>query len=964
MQGALLTRLVEILGQDPFGASIHVVTPPAAAMQWEREILLALGGGSLRLRVGTPARLATALLTAAGEPRATLSRAGLRPLVRIVAQRQGTLHAFGEGAGDREGAESLLAATLEAAWWRAPRLPGPAAEALGREAFRALAAAQQAVLELAGQAGFAPEPCLLWRAAEIAAEVAWPAGTVFWPEGPLRPAEAALYDRLQGLGILADVPAAEEAAPRQGVTVEVRVVSDLRREARHAAWYCRQLVRQGTRPQDILIGCGDFSMQQGLLRSDLTEAGLTVDSGPEPTQGEPLILCLTGLLSLAYGRSREGLLALAGSGIVPAPGPLRDNLLAHLRDGASETAEVAAFTARIEQEIEGWPRLAGFEQHRDRLRSLLGSVDLEARLGDALLTRQAAIAISLRDQLDAISTLAGDGPLERPLALRLLADGVASVRDDYQPRRDAVRVVPLADMAGLEAEHVLLLGVAEGSFPRLAAGASLLKPSQLQRSEALGVPLTEPLGERRQRGLFEVTAALGAARRSLYASFAEIDGQGGVQAAAIRLRRLGEPQPLAFKTPQDAAFSALTRQEAGEILAEATGRLRDRGGDDGFLAALLAAYEEVCGVGAHCSGLKPTRVEPRLKSLDGPFTVTALERRAACPFVSFAHDLLRVDEAQRSGFDPAARGALVHQVLRALPLAAPPAAEQAAIVGGLVEAAAQALSVLPRDTPAGRSLRQELTGEVLRTARLIWEEGGRTRFRPAGREVAFSGRGDLPSLVIAGQDGKEVLVEGRIDRLDRLGGRLRVVDYKVRRRQPFSFARVFHGLDLQIGAYALAASRGGGEPVAMTYWPVRLGQSWVLAEGDDDPDGRWRQQRPQGLFLADPDLLEDLDREAPDGGSPFHPLRRKKSGDLQLSAWALPHGRWRALLRHVERRLGELVAQAQAGEWAPAPFSLGRETACDGCGLRPACRHVPRRDGFRRLERVTQEVLLDVPADD
>ncbi len=964
VQDGLLRRLAETLGKDPFGPAVRVVTAPAATLHWEREILTGLGGGSLRLRVESPVRLAADILADRGRSAAALSRLQLRCLSRVVASRQGALQAFGDADAGREGAESRLAATLEAAWWQGPRLPEPAARVLGREIFEALARAQDAVQALAAEAGLTPEPCLLWRAVELAGEISWGQASVFWPAGPLRAPEAALRTRLRERGILADLPDASEEVPRARVAVEVRAAQDMRAEARAAARHCLDLVRQGAWPGDILIGCGDFALQQGLLRSALGEAGIAADAGPEPVQGEPLFLCVSGMLDLVRGHASDALLAIAGSGMVPEPGPLRDSILGHLRDGRGLGGDAAAFLARLEKAAAQWPRRASFEEHRACLTSLLAMGELENRLELPELGRQRATWQSLEEQFDAVAAVVGEEPVERPLALRLLGDALQAARPDYQPRRDAVRVVPLGEMHGLEAMHVLLLGLAEGRFPALGSSPGLVQAGQMQRCEALGVPLAEPLPERRQRALLAVAAAIGAAKRSLYASYAEIDADGGVQAAAIRLRRLGEPKEPQPATPERAAAVALTRQEAGELLAEAAARQRDIGGNRTLTDALLAAHARACGSGAHLHGLAEAPQEENLAPLGGPFTVTSLERRAACPFTSFAHDVLRVEPGQRVGFDPAARGALVHQVLRELPPEAPPAGAQPSLVADLVERAAQELGVLSQDTPQGRNLQEELAGEVLRTARLVWEEAKRSSFHPAGREVAFGRRGEWPPLAVTSQDGQEILIEGRIDRLDRLGERLRVVDYKVRRRQSFSFARVFHGLDLQIGAYALAAAQAGGAPVAMTYWPVRLGQNWVADEGDDDPDGVWRQQRPQGLFLADPDLLAALDREAPDGGSPFHPLRRKKGGGLQSSAWVMSGPRWQALLRHVEATLRQLAQEALEGSWAPSPYALGRDTACDNCGLRPACRHVPGRDGYRRLPRATQEVLDNAAADD
>ena len=963
LQEALRTRVCDALGRDPFGPAVHVVTPAAATLAWERELLRGLGGGSLRLRVETPARLALALMQEAGEPCGVLARRQLMTATRIAAAEGGILAALGEGVADRPGAEALLAATLEAAWWQAPGLPDGVRDALGPRLWQALQAASQGVREIAAAAGLIPEPLAFWRAAGLVDKLPWPGGTVFWPEGPMLPAEAALRGALGRAGMLAQLPAAIGEAPRAGVAVELRGAHDARAEVRFGARRCLDLLRDGVAPQDILVGCGDFPLQAALLRSALAEAGVTVDAGPEPARGEPALLLAGGLLDMAQGRTQEGLLALAASGLLPAPGRLRDDLLRHVRDGGEAAEGVAGFLAGIAAELRDWPHEAPLAEHTRRLVSLLTREEVLLRLQAGDMGRQAELLRSFDDGLDTAISLAGDSIRTRPLALRLISDALLGARLAYQPSRGAVRVVPLGDMAGLEADHVLLLGLAEGRFPQLGGGPSLLSALQLGSCEALGLPLAEPPADMRRRGLAQVAAALAAARRTLYASCAEIDGDGRVQAPAFALRRLGDALPETRDTPLARACAALTRQEAGEIIAEALAQARDIGGDMGPPSALLGLFTEVSGKGAHLTGLAPAQPPGPGPGAIGPFTVTALERRAACPFISFTRDMLRVEPGRRAGFDPAARGALVHQVLRDLPLDAPPAAEQEATVAALVADAAQALGVLGQESPAGRCLRQELTAEVLRTARLVWEEGRRSSFRPVGREVGFGRRGALPPLALAGPGGAANAVEGRIDRLDSLDGRLRVVDYKVRRHQPFAFARVFHGLDLQIGAYALAAAQGGGAPVAMLYWPVRLGQSWVVDEDEDDPDGEWRAQRPKGLFLADPQLVPALDREAPGGGSPFHPLRLKKDGQLQSSQYALAPARWQALLDHVREELGRLAAAAQAGAWEPSPYALQGDTACKGCELRPACRHVPARDGFRRLRPVKQEVLDDGPSD-
>jgi hypothetical protein len=962
LQAALLAAVREALGTDPFGQAVRVVTSPPATLQWEMEILRAIGGGSLRLRILTPARLAADLLAAAGEPRQPLSHRQIRSLARLAAVRQGSLAALGEGLTLRPGVAALLADTLLEAWWQAPTITPELTDILGPEMHLALRAAMAEVAALAAGAGLAPEPLLLWRAARVIDTVPLPPRSVFWPEAPLRPAEAALRDGLMRLGALAETPPPAQA-PQAGVAIELRQAEDMRSEVRSAARRCLELVQTGVAPQDILVGLGDFSRQRDLMRTALAEAGIAADAGPEPATGGPAHLCLTGILDLMQGGAQGGWLSLAASGLLPAPGRLRDDLVGHLRDGAPASQDVARFMAEVRDTLDGWPREAPLAVHRMRLEGLLQGAEVAGRLAAPELETQVAVLQSFREQIDTLADICGDMALSRHVAAAMLADALSAAGPDYRPSQHSVRLAPLQQMQGLEAAHVLLLGAVEGAFPRLAPPASLLARQTLARCEAAGHPLAEPYERRRARALADVFAALAAARRTLYLSYAALDLDGGVQSPAVAAGRLGAWLPARADVPLARALAALSRQEAAEILAEAAGRARDIGIAWSRVKETLDAYGEVWGPGPHLAGLGQPGVPDRGPRTRGPFTVTARERRAAGQFTAFAHDVLRVGPMRHQGFDAATRGALVHHVLRLLPLAAPPPAEQAAVVAQLVAQAARELGEIWPDSERGRSLQAELAREMLRTARLVWEEARRTEFETAGREVAFGREGALPALGLHAADGGEVLVEGRIDRLDSLRGRLRVVDYKVRRRQEFSFARVFHGLDLQIGAYALAAAQTGGEPVAMAYWPVRLGQSWVDDEQDDDPEAEWRAQRPKGLFLADPALLAELDREAPRGGSPFHPLRQRKDGNLQASAWALPRPRWQALLHRVERRLVELATEAEQGEWAPTPFRLARDTACDGCGLRPACRHVPGRDGYRRLETVRQEVLDDVLPD-
>jgi len=960
-EGTLLA-LAGRLGRDPFGPPLHVVLRPAGTLEAERRLLGLVGGGSLRLRVETAPRLAAAALEAAGQSLRPLARRQFVSLVRVAARQGGLLAPFGDAALRHEAAEELLARSVEALLGQAPRLPERAEAVLGRGVYEALRRAQDDVLALAEAQGLLPEPLLYWRAADALAQGSpWPQGCVYWPEDDLEPAQSALRRRLGELGLLLALDGPDEPdGPRTGVELVLRSAAAPEQEARLAARRCLELCAAGASPGDIVIGLGDLQGERDLVRAALAQAGIAVDAGRPDVRGEPFVLSVRAILRLLRADPPGAALDLLDAGLVPPPGPLRDALVAELRDGCPGDA-AARFTGRLAAAAAAWPGAAPLGEHRQLLGRLMDDLGAGTVLEHPELARQAALRDAYVEQSLALEAFLGQRRITRDLAVRLLADALLAVEAEHLPHQGTVRILPILDVGDVEADHVLLLSAAEGTLPATAREGGILTEEQLHACAAAGVPLEESAAAALRRGRRRARSALGAARLSLYASCAQLDAQGRAQMPAFALRRLGEPMaPPLPAAPEEVFARALSRREAGELLAEAVSRRRDIGLEDAAARAQLRAWAAVGGEGPELAGLRPPREEPDGPAARGPFSVTSLERRAACPFVSFAHDLVRAGPPERGGFDPPTRGALVHRVLSELPLAAPPQAERAEVVSACVDRAADALGALPADAAGGRALRRGVAAGVLRTAEMIWAEQARSAFRVDGRELGF-GTGQALSPLRAG----EAEVEGRIDRVDVADGRLRVIDYKVRRGQTFSVARVLHGLDLQVGAYALAAAQALGlQPVAMLYWPVRFGQTWENGAEAGDAEDDWHAQRPKGLYLDDPDLLALLDRAAPDGDSPFHPLRRRRDGQLVRSPWTLPPAAWAELLRRVAALLAELAQDAAQGRWGPSPYRLGRETACQGCRLRAACRFEPQRDGYRTLAAWTKEVLALAHPDD
>lgn len=202
------------------------------------------------------------------------------------------------------------------------------------------------------------------------------------------------------------------------------------------------------------------------------------------------------------------------------------------------------------------------------------------------------------------------------------------------------------------------------------------------------------------------------------------------------------------------------------------------------------------------------------------FSVTALEDYARCPYSYFLKRLLRLTPLEEPetllSMAPLARGRLLHKILEEFYRCA--AQQELLPVERFPEkcrsllsrvSRAHFLKVAPEDQPPFPFLweLQRRSFEETLQALLDWEIEGADGFIPGGFEVSFGPSGDdQPAVVLDLPSGKELFFRGRIDRVDRRGAQIRVIDYKTGRKRikNESFAG---GEALQLPVYLLAAGQ-------------------------------------------------------------------------------------------------------------------------------------------------------------
>ncbi|MEA4892696.1 MAG: PD-(D/E)XK nuclease family protein [Peptococcaceae bacterium] len=353
-------------------------------------------------------------------------------------------------------------------------------------------------------------------------------------------------------------------------------------------------------------------------------------------------------------------------------------------------------------------------------------------------------------------------------------------------------------------------------------------------------------------------------------------------------------------------------------------------------------------------------------------SITRLEQFQACPFAHFLAYGLKLSPRQEYEVRPPEIGNFFHDSLEAL---LKESREKDRELSSLSEEQLDLwVDLVVEKQLAEKSHEIFLTSAWYRTlslrlsrilhsaARAMAFQEGQGRFRPLAMEAAFGmDRPDsLAPLRLDLGGGREILLRGRIDRIDRFcpqeGGAeyLRIVDYKSG-FQDLQLWQVYYGLKLQLVLYleAALASRRDSRPAGMFYFQmkdpvVKAANSLVLAPGGREELARQglKEQKLRGYLLRDKEIAAAMDRDF--GKSLFLPVSLLQSGEFSSRSNLCSAEEFRLLGDYSRSLLRQAGKRLMAGDIRLSPYKAGRkESACTYCDYRAVCRFDPSISGHR-----------------
>jgi ATP-dependent helicase/nuclease subunit B len=359
------------------------------------------------------------------------------------------------------------------------------------------------------------------------------------------------------------------------------------------------------------------------------------------------------------------------------------------------------------------------------------------------------------------------------------------------------------------------------------------------------------------------------------------------------------------------------------------------------------------------------------KLFPSPMHVSArrLETFRACPFQHFVRYGLNLAPRGVQGFGQQDVSSLSHDVLERL-------------TRGMIrrkqnwdDVSADDLKELAAES--GRRLKGEFMLDAARSRYLLqWitrtleqviaaqrAAARRSQFRPTAAGIRYDDGGEIPALRIPIPGGGELLVHGRIDRVDVNENKNAAVVYDYRlSNHSLSLGKVYHGLTLKLLADILAwQSAHPSRPVAA------LEAAILRPVKEDDPetapnpgeDSFDLSFKPRGII--DDHFAGDLDSGlAPGNASDVFSLYltkeatfgKKSTTDIAEST------EFALLLEHVRGQLAKIAAEIGSGVVSVSPYRLGNESPCAHCVYADVCRF-EKKDQYNWLQAMTRVEVFE-----
>ena len=544
------------------------------------------------------------------------------------------------------------------------------------------------------------------------------------------------------------------------------------------------------------------------------------------------------------------------------------------------------------------------------------------------------------------------------------------------PGSDRVVVGDMERTRLKDVKVLFLLGVNEGNIPKSQAGGGILSQMEREFLEAQNASLAPTAKEQVYLQKFYLYYVLTKASQQLYLSYAATDFHG----AALRpsyLKEVFEKMYECLKLEKQEADSLYNLETTSQGLDYLTVALSAEDKNQTELRALMSWYESSPAFQEHFEKLWKQLVKGDAQTTigqavakavygeNGAYSVTRLEKYAACAYAHFLQYGLRLKEREVYEFAAADMGNLLHSAVELFAKKVDKGPydwfelkeeEREVLADECVnEVITDYRNTLLFDSARNEYMIARMQRLVKRAVWALTEQIKMGVFVPEKLEVPFYKKE-------AG-----IALHGRIDRIDTYEEDdkvyVRVLDYKSG-AAAFDLTALYNGLQLQLAVYlnaAVSMERKDHEgktiiPAGLFYFPMQDPMISSETQVDDEKlkESIFKELSLEGICNADSEIIHYMDKTC-ESKSKILPVSYNKDGSLSKTSKAVSTEQFEQLEKFVEEKTAQLGAEIMEGKICVNPYGTSAKTACDYCAYNGICGFSPKESSYRKLEKFQWE---------
>ncbi len=272
-------------------------------------------------------------------------------------------------------------------------------------------------------------------------------------------------------------------------------------------------------------------------------------------------------------------------------------------------------------------------------------------------------------------------------------------------------------------------------------------------------------------------------------------------------------------------------------------------------------------------------------------------------------------------------------------------------------------------TPKFIALTKRLKKVVYQSIDYIIEQLKNSKFELYGHELEFSEKSELKPMKLELEDGNNIVVTGKIDRVDvaKVDDKkyVRIIDYKSSVKD-VDLNQIVAGIQIQLLTYLDEVSEQKDlESSGVLYF--NLIDTIVKADknmSDEDIKKELNKKfRMKGLVISDLDIIKMMDsRISPSNYSESVPVYLDKDGNISKSkSRVLEKEQFEKLQKYTKHIIKEISKEIFSGKIDIKPFYMNKKTPCEYCEYKSICNFDPKfkDNNYNYIKNYSKDYIMD-----